>query len=71
MEMTTKQKLAGAYVTISLLALTGEVSEDSSLFVFFAYYLIGMANFYTATKIFNNVFKTEKNDNATDGNRIP
>jgi hypothetical protein len=69
MEMSTKVKLSGSYVALSLLALSGEVSEKASIYVFIGYYSIATLNLIFATKIFNNLIEREKNGNSTSTNR--
>lgn len=61
MKMTTKTKIAGTYLAISLLAMTGEVNEKASMWTFLSYYLIGSANLYFASKLFSHLINQEQN----------
>lgn len=69
MEMTTKVKLSGIYLVVSLLAMTGEVNDNASMAIFLSYYIIGSINLYFAAKLYSHLLKSANNVDKSSANR--
>jgi uncharacterized membrane protein SirB2 len=66
--MRTKMYLAACYWVVSLMVLSAEPSEKSTMNFYLIFYSAALVNFAIASVIASNLFKKLKHDPSTNRN---